>query len=109
MVVITTVWINFKIKDDPDLWCHRSNRPCFLDNTGQYFSAVGVVGDLDLDADCATGPFCSSCMSSCAIPPRVVGGLLSDMELGVWSVPLRHCGSGGDWELSWFFLFDFYF
>ena len=79
MVVITTVWINFKIKDEP----------CFLDNTGQYFSAVGVVGDLDLDADCATGPFCSSCMSSCAIPPRVVGGLLSDMELGVWSVPLR--------------------
>ena len=35
-------------------------------------SAVDVVGDLDVD--CATGPFCSSC----AIPPRVVGGLWSD-------------------------------
>ena len=32
-------------------------------------SAVAVVGDLDVD--CATGSFCSSC----AIPPRVVGGL----------------------------------
>ena len=32
-------------------------------------SAVDVVGDLDVD--CATGSFCSSC----AIPPRVVGGL----------------------------------
>ena len=30
---------------------------------------MDVVGDLDVD--CATGPFCSSC----AIPPRVVGGL----------------------------------
>ena len=28
----------------------------------------------DLDVDCATGSFCSSC----AIPPRVVGGLWSD-------------------------------
>ena len=36
-------------------------------------SAVDVVGDLDVD-DCATGSFCSSC----AIPPRVVGGLWSD-------------------------------
>ena len=36
-------------------------------------SAVGVVGDLDVD-DCATGSFCSSC----AIPLRVVGGLWSD-------------------------------
>ena len=35
-------------------------------------SAVDVVGDLDVDY--ATGPFCSSC----AIPPRVVGGLWSD-------------------------------
>ena len=35
-------------------------------------SAVDVVGDLDVD--CATGSFCSSC----AIPPRVVGGLWSD-------------------------------
>ena len=35
-------------------------------------SAVDVVGDLDVD-DCATGSFCSSC----AIPPRVVGGLWS--------------------------------
>jgi hypothetical protein len=35
-------------------------------------SAVDVVGDLDVD--CATGLFCSSC----AIPPRVVGGLWSD-------------------------------
>ena len=33
-------------------------------------SAVDVVGDLDV-ADCATGSFCSSC----AILPRVVGGL----------------------------------
>ena len=32
------------------------------------------MGDLDLDVDCATGSFCSSC----AIPPRVVGGLWSD-------------------------------
>ena len=36
-------------------------------------SAVDVVGDLDVD-DCATGSFCSSC----AIAPRVVGGLWSD-------------------------------
>ena len=37
-------------------------------------SAVDVVGDfLDVD-DCATGSFCSSC----AIPPRVAGGLWSD-------------------------------
>ena len=36
-------------------------------------SAVDVVGDLDAD-DCATGSFCSSC----AIPPRAVGG-------GLWS------------------------
>merc|ERR1719240_2164221 len=36
-------------------------------------SAVDVVGDLDVD-DCATGSF----FSSCAIPPRVVGGLWSD-------------------------------
>ena len=35
-------------------------------------SAVDVVGDLDVD--CATGSFCSSC----AIPPRAVGGLWSD-------------------------------
>ena len=35
-------------------------------------SAVDVVGDLDVD--CATESFCSSC----AIPPRVVGGLWSD-------------------------------
>ena len=35
-------------------------------------SAVDVVGDLDVD-DCATGSFCSSC----AIPPRVAGGLWS--------------------------------
>ena len=34
---------------------------------------VGVFGDLDVD-DCATGSFCSSC----AIPPRVAGGLWSD-------------------------------
>jgi hypothetical protein len=34
---------------------------------------VDVVGDLDVD-DCATGSFCSSC----AIAPRVVGGLWSD-------------------------------
>ena len=34
---------------------------------------VGVFGGLDVD-DCATGSFCSSC----AIPPRVVGGLWSD-------------------------------
>ena len=34
---------------------------------------VDVVGDLDVD-DCATGSFCSSC----AIPPRVAGGLWSD-------------------------------
>jgi hypothetical protein len=34
---------------------------------------VDVVGDLDVD-DCATGSF----FSSCAIPPRVVGGLWSD-------------------------------
>ena len=36
-------------------------------------SAVDVVGDLDV-VDCATGSFCSSC----AIPPRVAGGLWSD-------------------------------
>ena len=36
-------------------------------------SAVDVVGDLDV-GDCATGSFCSSC----AIPPRVAGGLWSD-------------------------------
>ena len=35
-------------------------------------SAVDVVGDLDVD--CATEPFCSSC----AIPPRGVGRLWSD-------------------------------
>ena len=34
---------------------------------------MDVVGDLDVD-DCATGSFCSSC----AIPPRAVGGLWSD-------------------------------
>ena len=43
-------------------------KKCFSDK-----SAVDVVGDLDVD-DCATGSFCSSC----AIPPRVVGGLWSD-------------------------------
>ena len=36
-------------------------------------SAVDVVGDLNLD-DCVTGSF----RSSCAIAPRVVGGLWSD-------------------------------
>ena len=36
-------------------------------------SAVDVVGDLDVDY--ATGSFCSSC----AIPPRVAGGLWSDV------------------------------
>ena len=37
-------------------------------------SAVDVVGNfVDVD-DCATGSFCSSC----AIPPRVAGGLWSD-------------------------------
>ena len=40
-------------------------------------SAVDVVGNfVDVD-DCATGPF----LSSCAIPPRVAGGLWSD-EVG---------------------------
>ena len=34
-------------------------------------AAVDVVGDLDVDVDCATGYSCSSC----AIPPRAVGGL----------------------------------
>ena len=38
---------------------------------------MDVVGDLDVE-DCATGSFCSSC----AIPPRVVGGL--DQEFGDW-------------------------
>ena len=52
-------------------------------------SAVDVVGDLDVD-DCATGSFCSSC----AIPPRVVGGLWSD---GVGcDVCCCDCGSGRD-------------
>ena len=42
---------------------------------------VAVAGNLErLDADCATGSFCSSC----AIPPRVVGGLWCDgVEWGV--------------------------
>ena len=51
-------------------------------------SAVDVVGDLDV-GDCATGSFCSSC----AIPPRVVGGLWSG---GVGCDLCCHdCGSGG--------------
>ena len=46
-------------------------------------SAVDVVGDLDVDY--ATGSFCSSC----AIPPRVVGGLWSDgvgCDACIWAV-----------------------
>jgi hypothetical protein len=70
-------------------------------------SAVDVVGDLDVD--CATESFCSSC----AIPPRVVGMVVG----GLWSdgvgcdLCCYDCGSG-EWgclrELSWFFYF-FYF
>ena len=57
----------------------------------------GDLGIPDAD-DCATGSFCSSC----AIPPRVVGGLWSD---GVGcDVCCRDCGSGGDWELCCIFL-----
>ena len=43
-------------------------------------SAVDVVGDLDVD--CATESFCSSC----AIPPRVVGGLQQDFGVMEWGV-----------------------
>ena len=51
-------------------------------------SAVDVVGDSDVD-DCATGSFCSSC----AIPPRVAGGLWCD---GVGCDLCCHdCDSGG--------------
>jgi hypothetical protein len=51
-------------------------------------STVDVVGNLNVG--CATGSFCSSC----AIPPRVVGGLWND---GVGcDVCCYDCGSGGD-------------
>ena len=39
----------------------------------RLFVKLVDLGDLDVD-DCATGSFCSSC----AIPPRVAGGLWSD-------------------------------
>ena len=54
-------------------------------------SAVDVVGDLDVD--CATESFCSSC----AIPPRVVGMVVG----GLWSdgvgcdLCCYDCDSGG--------------
>jgi hypothetical protein len=64
-------------------------------------SAVGVVGDLDVD--CATGPFgrASHLVFVRAIPPRVVCGWLRGASAWCVDLGLRDLGFSGGFDF-WF-------